>query len=417
MTKTNQNIMKVELVSETDQAFKLYQLRFKTEKPKDAVISTGNKKISDIMGYLLEITIKHWISKSKNFNKNNIVKYNVKEKKRINTLFKEIDYVLQNGNTITIGEVKSTSSIDGNISQACKQLMNGKNLISGLYTKINTQFIWVDLYSRYNTEPLDSFYENFDEIKFRTIERNGIIHQFLHLNAEEVFKYGIKEKVIKSEELLFEVQEEMAAVYKIRCLKEEIKLNLNETQLNEKKEELKLAEYKLKLIQEGYIKIENESEKLITNLQADLNAIINITPKIIESNSTPTFKTFDGHFRYVCLNSEKPIKIHLLSSNAAYMRIPFELSRMADSIILKNSEKLDTNSLNSYPLINRNPYRHFFYSNELIKSEDENNEALKIFKKVISQSIGKELILSKGNLLIVDNHKMLHKLSSVLSNE
>ena len=407
----NSEIKSIELIAETSSDYKLFQMRYKNEKPKDKVLSIGNRKISDIMGYLLELSIKHWVSKSKYHLKNNILKFEVIEKKRINTLYKELDFITQKGNAITIGEVKSTAVKNGNVNSAFNQLVVAKNLLKAKYKSIQMQVIWVDVYYKYTSEPIDMFNENFEEVKFRTIEQNGNNCQVLHLSAEDVFRYGIKEKVILSEELFYELNEEMDALHIVRKLKEELKHNLKLNNATEKlNENLRLADAKLKLVQDGWVLIDKDQEQqfkeLLTSNNNPATKILDINDSVNKSNK---FVSRDKLIKYIFFKADNDSKISLLSSNAVYMKVPLEISKLAESVMYNNPDMLFPYSKNSYPFISRNPCRQFFVSGEISSSTDKSNEAFHIIEQVIMNSEGQEVSFDSNKILIVDNHKMLYR--------
>jgi hypothetical protein len=102
------------------------------------------------------------------------------------------------------------------------------------------------------------------------------------------------------------------------------------------------------------------------------------------------------------------LKINLLDAERVYQRIPNE-----EGHDLQNIEFLIPNSslddLKSNPLFNRFPTRKFFYSDKLLRQTDSENKSLKHYEQVINNSQPTKMLLQLGDILIIDNHRMLHQ--------
>ena len=163
-----------------------------------------------------------------------------------------------------------------------------------------------------------------------------------------------------------------------------------------------MAKFHLNLIQDGYVIIDKELSK---------NEFLSTIEDVyITKPSSHNFISYSSRIKYVCVCDIA--QICLLSSNAVFMKIPYELSHQADSLFFNSTEEIEGVSVVKFPLIDRVPCRKFFYSGILSEPEKANCQALKIFQRVLQNSKGLEIQLKPNECLIFDNHRMLHRINN-----
>jgi hypothetical protein len=414
----------VRLLTVDDPFYQIYLSQFKHDRQKDVVYDKPIPKKSQTMGYLLEISVNEWVKKSGVCLDEKNISYEYGHGKRHKRIFKELDYVLRRGKSLFVGEVKVSSSEKGSISTACDQLTFSKELLSRLADNVTMQIIRIDLNFKNAAQPFDNFTSDFTKAVFRDFEWNEIKFKLLYLNAQDVFNYGVQNKIIKSPEIFQPVVYETDLLHKRRQTKKELKEKskslieiTDPDQAQIISEDIKILEQKIFL---DDIKI-NLSEKgwaHLTNVNADgFTAITNSIGKSIEqasptndfcsrTNGYCTDNPATKLIAFYCDTSET--ELNLLDAERVYLRIPIEEGhelQNIDFVIADNS--LD--NLKSYPLFNRFPTRKFFYSDKLLRQSDSENKSLKHYEQVINNSQPSKILLQLGDLLIIDNHRMLHQ--------
>jgi hypothetical protein len=398
--------LNVHFVTSDDPEYLCYTEKYKNPNRQSNTVRRADiRAITDIMGDLLERSVKHWISKASKHSAKNIIKYSVPRKKKTIKLFKEVDYVLELEDTLVLGEIKSTICEDGNIKDVLRQFNLSKELLEPSGMNLQFSFIWVDLLEDSKNDCFDSFSEDFDQVRFRQNERDGLPFQCLRLKAEDVFLYGVKEGVIKSPELFPELEIQMSIQRGLKTLKKVHSRNKVLASDNEKEESeiaLHMAMTQLELSKKGYVILESESLK---------NNFIKLIGHVSDLTVfSEAFISFSGSQHHVCVAGEQ--RLELISSNQVYLMIRDEFRAQAEEIYFADSPLLNGTANTMHPLINRHPTRKFFYSGVLSQKSDASKEACITFKEVLANSKGIRVHLQPGQFLIFDNHRLLHKLVS-----
>ena len=413
-------IKKVQLISDDHPAFKKFLLRYKTKKEKDVVYDKPVKKKSAVMGYLLELSVRHWVKNSGFCLDEKIISWEQIDEGKCSKLFKELDYVLLKDKIHFIGEVKVSSTANGNVPVACKQLTASKELLSKIVNAMTLQIIRIDLNFNNPTEPFDEFNPDFLKVKFRDYEWNETKFKLLYLNAQDVFNYGVQNKIIKSPEIFQPAVYETELLHNRRQsnneLKEKRKLQVEVTAINEieninsdiKQLERKifLADIKINLSEKGWAHLPNANEeefKIITDFIG--NNIEQLNPIDNFCERTNGFCTDSPTTKFISLYSNKEeIEIKLLDAELIYLRLPIEQGHE-----LQNIEFTSQSDNISFPLFNRFPTRKFSYSNKLARQTDSDNISLKQFEHVINKSEPTKVLLKPTGILIIDNHRIFHQ--------
>ena len=419
----NSQLRNIKLISDKNQSYQNYLLQFKTKKEKDVVYDKPAPAKAFIMSYLLELAVVEWVKNSGIYKSEKIISYQYGNKNRPITKYKELDYVLQDGTSHFVGEVKVSASANGLISEAIKQLIFSKELLSKISKPITMQIIRIDMNFRNAVETFDVFNEKFELSNFRDFERDGTIFKLLYLSAEDVFNYGVSKKIIKSPEIFLPAVYENELLYEQRKTKEQIKKNKKELANIEELEQIKLInsanneleqkvflnDIKIKLSQVGWVQLDNISEddyKFIIDYLG-----VNIDEEITLDDFCERTKGFctDDHktkfISYYCRKEE--IEFNFFDAEMVYLRLLDEQKSE-----LQNIKFVAKFGSESYPLLNKTPYRKFYYSNNLLNKEDSHNKALQQFEHVINRSQPTVIKIKPNDVLIFDNHRMLHRKSN-----
>lgn len=417
----------IQLIPLADSGYQNYLLQFKTEKKSEMVYDKPARKKSEIMGYLLELVVSEWVKRSKINLEERIITYEYGDGKKIKKIFKEVDYVLKQGKRFIVGEIKVSSSSNGMVTKACEQLTFSKELLSHLSNSVTMQIIRVDLNFQNATTPLDDFDDDFLKSNFRYYEWNDIEFEILHLNAQDVFNYGVRNKIIKSPEIFESVIYETGLIHLQRQAKIELKnlkksvieeTNIDvvksiEDSINQLELRIFLVEIESNLSQQGWAYLSNKDHEdfsFIVDYLGD-NCIHDIQGEDFDSR-VKGFCTEDKIAKFISYYcSEDEIEFDLLDAERVYLLLPEEQGYELQTIEFEIENPLQTEKV-SYPLFSKFPCRKFFYSNKLVRPEDCENDSLKHFEYVINNSQPIKVLLKRNDILIFDNHRLLHKKNS-----
>lgn len=194
-------IKNLRLISETDPIYRAYQSSF---RKNDLIIRNSEKPKSEMIAYVLEITVREWLKKSDLNLTDRIITYerfDYKTPKVIN-LFDEIDYAIKNKNEITIGEIKTSFHENRLKAKATEQLKQKGEYLKEIGYKVRYQMIFFDLCYSHSKSVLNKFDTDFRKVNFSLFEHDGVEIEYLHLNPLEIYEWGVKENIIKTPELL-----------------------------------------------------------------------------------------------------------------------------------------------------------------------------------------------------------------------
>lgn len=417
-------IKKVQLISDAHPSYQKFMLRYKTKKEKDVVYDKPSNSKSGIMGYLLELSIREWVNKSGLCLNEKIICWEQIEDGKYSKLFKELDYVLLKGKTHFIGEVKVSLTENGNVPTACKQLSSSKELLAKILGAMTLQIIRIDMNFNNATESFDEFNPDFSKAKFRDYEWNEQKYQILYLNARDVFNYGVQNKVIMSPEIFEPAVYETDLLHNQKQLRKQLKENNDalleisntdeleniQSEITHLERKLFLGNVKLNLSQKGWIHLTNISADEFTAITNSIsNSIEQANPTndfCVKTNGYCTDKPTTKFLSLYCDNAET--EINLLDAERVYMRIPIEEGHDLQNIeFVVPDNSLD--KLKNFPLYSRFPTRKFFYSDSLLRQSDSENKSLQHYEQVINNSQPTKILLQLSDLLIIDNHRMLHQ--------
>lgn len=193
-------IKNIRLISPQDSLFVQYKQSFKKQTPKMEKVRSNSEMISSV----LELTTREWVKTSGKFLEKRIItfdKFDFKSK-TYKAVFEEIDFVLRDGRDIILGEVKTSYSDKGVFPKATKQLIRKGELLKRIGFKVKFQIIFFDLCHQATSNPLNKFSNKYPNSVFSSFCNNNVTFEYLHLSPVELFQWGVKNKTIKTPELL-----------------------------------------------------------------------------------------------------------------------------------------------------------------------------------------------------------------------
>jgi hypothetical protein len=411
-------IKNVQLISKKNPAYKSYCEQFKSTN--NNIVQSGYVKTKAFTAsHILEIAVREWIKKSGQLLKNRIISYEVCKGNKYERRFKELDYVLKKNNRLIVGELKVSNK--NPISTAVEQLVFSQRLLRHINKSVQTQIIWIDLGAKFSKDIIDEFTPKFLEAKFRTIDRSGEQYKFNHkfqylqLGPEEIYKWGLDNKILHTPQLLDAILEEAEIINKER----NIRLRLHnidrfyETYTEEEKTSADNEKYALQkqsvhvgiakqLHQKGYAIRTNsnacETEEVINSLSDSfvIKQSTNIKSDFGTDNCDAKYLVFKKqHFS----NKE----IVLLDAEKVYHRFSVE-----DKTKLENS--FIHFGTRTVPIVDNSGRRKFVFDYNKISDEQKSSSIIASFMQILHNAIPAKINMNETDILIIDNHRMLHKI-------
>jgi hypothetical protein len=427
-------ILKVKLISPQHPSYVAKENKFRNLRDADRKLKstlTLNSK-SGIISMVLEDIVREWISRTTNINHNRVIDFKYSLNNFFSRDFRELDYLIENENQYVLGEIKVSSSSDGMVPKASKQLLDCKKLLETTGKKIEMQIIRINLYSDYSHSPFDEFYDDFNKSRFTTILRNDITFKLLHVFVDDIFKWGIKNKLIRTPELLVVAKAEAQLLNSISNANKEISKLMesqdeltsdlskeNQERIFELKDIVLHSEVKLRLLLNGWIVLHGISENLLGKIIYELQTS-NCPTEIIreaedkifeESDNSVRLKTFSSEMKYAIYymdESEVDTKdVYLMDAEKVYTK----LSASSKELLMQVKHTF-TNSKTSKPesiaLVNNTGFRKFHYDLVEIDPAFMSNEGLVEFQNILNENEAHRIVLNPMDVLIFDNHRILH---------
>ncbi len=175
------------------------------------------------------------------------------------------------------------------------------------------------------------------------------------------------------------------------------------------------------LIDFGFVHLTDQTEDELSYLLKSLGQVIFTTDVVVkpESKGMVTsargldFHTDHHKAKYIVWYCYKQTDIGgdsiLIDAENIYQRLSDE-QREQLKLVELFEHKIFPDDKESYPLVSEdeNGNRKFYYSFWLVKNEDKNNPAMLEFQKAIKETKPIRMNLKKGDILVVDNHKVFH---------
>lgn len=182
----------------------------------------------------------------------------------------------------------------------------------------------------------------------------------------------------------------------------------------------KLIAFKDELLRFGFVHLKDQSEDLVQTYLSELGEIIFTTNVKVKPDSKPLVtsdKALDFHTdhhkaKYIAWHcykqTDKGGESILMDAQRIYFQLPEAYKKALEEIHLFE-HKIFPDDKESNPLANVSDGQiKFYYSFWLVSDTDKKNPALREFQRLIKTNEPIKLTLNPNDVLIVDNHRILH---------
>lgn len=314
-----------------------------------------------------------------------------------------------------IGELKVSNH--NPIWKALKQTFESRELLKNIYPSIEVQIIWIDLSPKNSQGKTSEFVPEFLKTKFVAVDCTGDKYKYkqkiklLHLDAQDIFKWGVENKIIRTPEIILASIEESEFISKISQLKDSISKLKRSIKENGENDDIhkQIADYekriliykaRLELFQKGWTVIKN-------TLKSDLYKLLENEPIFfLETNHSPEFKTENQRVKFIVFQKPFQSEVQILQAGKIYSyyhRFSLkEISEIENVFVCFDDDK--------YPIVNNKGRRKFCFDYSRIDINQINNSGLQEFKRIIDNAEPLKILLNDDEFLIIDNHVMLYRL-------
>lgn len=170
----------------------------------------------------------------------------------------------------------------------------------------------------------------------------------------------------------------------------------------------------------GFVHLRNQTKDLLHSHLEKLGRIIFTTNVKVDPNSRPLVtsdRALDYHTdhhkaKYIAWychqQTDKGGESILMDASKVYEQLNAVDQKLLQSIHLFE-HKIFPDDKESNPLVNvQNDKLRFYYSFWLVSDSDKHNPSLKEFQRLLKITPPIKLRLEKNDILIIDNHRMLH---------
>ena len=173
------------------------------------------------------------------------------------------------------------------------------------------------------------------------------------------------------------------------------------------------------LKEKGYVHLTNQSEKQLQEILNSLGKVIMTTDVIIKKESKGLvttalgidFHTDHHNAKYIAWYCYKQTDLGgdslLIDAEKLFLKLPIEEQECLKTVQLFE-HKIFPDDKSSYPFveIDKNSNRQFHCS--LVDDLDKENPSFIHFEKLVSETQPIKINLKERDILVIDNHRMLH---------
>lgn len=183
------------------------------------------------------------------------------------------------------------------------------------------------------------------------------------------------------------------------------------------------------LLSKGYIILRNQNQSNVDRIISELGTLLYTQDVTIMENSrglVTSEKALDYHTdhhktKYIILHCIEQTDIGgesiLIDALNIYRKMDISLQKELELINLFE-HKIFEDDKEFYPLVSKKDDEiRFYYSFWLVDDLDRNNLALKKFQELIKIEKHTEFKLDPNDILIIDNHRMLHGRKEIAGNK
>lgn len=178
---------------------------------------------------------------------------------------------------------------------------------------------------------------------------------------------------------------------------------------------------KSSLLTNGFLHLTKQTESDLNDLISSLGEVFYTTDVVVKSESKGLVTSDRGldfhtdHHKakfiiwYCIKQTTKGGESILLDAEKVYQQLSYEDQEQLSTIELFE-HKLFPDDKESYPLVRTDEKgkRMYYYSFWLVRNSDKTDSALLNFQKAIKTTPFTNLNLEAGDILVIDNHRILH---------
>jgi len=173
------------------------------------------RSYSDLVAQQFEIAVRGWLIPVGG-REERVISYEQRGRnKRYTRRFRELDFIIDGGDCLYIGELKVSSS-SKRLGRAYRQLSESIDILKRTGRKVRPILIYINLSYMQAGTMVDKFAPDVREMHFQRRSVNGRDYDFLHLSPIEIFDWAIENTLIKDKNLLQLALEEAAERYGFR---------------------------------------------------------------------------------------------------------------------------------------------------------------------------------------------------------
>ncbi|WP_286778684.1 MULTISPECIES: hypothetical protein [Sphingobacterium] len=163
--------------------------------------SKGKREYSDIISELFEPAIREWVAPVGGSEKRILSYERLDRNGRYVTRYRELDFLIDDGNCVYIGELKVSSSTKL-LNRAYRQLSESMDVLSRTGKKVKPVLIYINLSYKNARTTVNIFDPDFTKMQFMQRSVNGRNYDFLQLSPVEFFEWAYENNIIADGELL-----------------------------------------------------------------------------------------------------------------------------------------------------------------------------------------------------------------------
>ena len=163
--------------------------------------SRGNRAYPDLISEQFELAVREWLKPVGGTEKRILSYERLDRSQKYITRYRELDFVIEDGDCIYIGELKVSSSTSL-LRRAYRQLSEAMEVLGRTGKKVRAVLIYINLSHENARTTVNTFNPDFTKVQFMHRSINGRAYEFLHLSPVEIFQWACENNFISEGGLL-----------------------------------------------------------------------------------------------------------------------------------------------------------------------------------------------------------------------
>lgn len=163
--------------------------------------SRGSRDYSDRISEQFEQAVREWLKPVGGSEKRILSYERLDNAGRYVTRYRELDFVIDEGDGIYIGELKVSSSTNL-LRRAYRQLSESMDVLARIGRKVRPVVVYINLSNQDTPISINLFDPDFSKMRFNHRSVNGRSYDFLYLSPLEIFQWGCENNTISDSSLL-----------------------------------------------------------------------------------------------------------------------------------------------------------------------------------------------------------------------